>query len=405
MRRHIGRLRWLLGAAVLLAGATVHAQGPVENYEVPPTQLPYPLGHPRYENGGFFVTAEFAMFRQDNPLGNQTVARRGFFDTLGVVTKVPGTFVGSNEEALNVQQASGPLTYQPGLQFTMGWRFENGVTVEGSWMHLADAKYSAAASFIPFNNRVGSILENTFLTSDVFNIPPDFLGPDVRLATPTDPPVQVGGATPGIWNGSTFQQIFFVQRFDQGDVTLRIPVYETDCWRCYGLTGARGVIMWEQFRWRTVTFDINGVAGPRDQAVYTNTVSNRLYGPHIGGGTEWYLGTTPIGAFSVSADAEVAVLMDFVKERAKYELGDHSISASRKISTYELSPEVQANVGVWWYPTEAIQVRFGYDLMVFFNTIGSRQPIDFNYGALAPRWNNIPTRFFDGFRFGVGFVF
>ena len=42
--------------------------GAVENYEVPFLQMPYPLGHPRYELGGFFATAEFAMFRQDNPL-------------------------------------------------------------------------------------------------------------------------------------------------------------------------------------------------------------------------------------------------------------------------------------------------------------------------------------------------
>ena len=27
------------------------------------------------------------------------------------------------------------------------------------------------------------------------------------------------------------------------------------------------------------------------------------------------------------------------------------------------------------------------------------------YGALAPEWNHISTRFFDGFTFGVGFVF
>ena len=31
--------------------------------------------------------------------------------------------------------------------------------------------------------------------------------------------------------------------------------------------------------------------------------------------------------------------------------------------------------------------------------------IDFNYGALAPQWNHIPTRFFDGFRAGIAFVF
>jgi hypothetical protein len=405
MRTRTGWLGWLLAAGMLLAASTARAQGEVENFEVVPTPLAYPLGHPRYENGGFFACAEFAMFRQDNPLQHEVIARRGFVDTLGQVTGVPNTFVGSNAVALDVQQAAGPLTYQPGTQLTGGWLFQNGVAFYATWMHLADAKYAATASFIPFNFQNGRIQENTFLTSGVFNFPPEFLGPLVKYDTPTNPPVPATGNSPGIWNGSTLQQILFVQRFDQVDATFRVPIYQNDCWRSYGLVGARAVVMWERFSWRVVDYDVNGMADATSAADYSNIVSNRLYGPHLGWGNEMYLGSTPIGAFAVSVDFDTALMMDIVKERAKYELEDRSISASRKRDEYTLVPELSANIGIWWYPIQAIQVRIGYDVMTFMNTIGSRQPVDFNYGALAPEWNHIPFRFFDGFRAGIGFVF
>jgi hypothetical protein len=252
---------------------------------------------------------------------------------------------------------------------------------------------------------VGSLLQNTFLTSPVFNYPPEFIGPAVKLAIPTNPPQLVAGSTPGIWNGSAVQQLLFTQRFDQGELTSRWPIFENECWRSYGLCGARAVIMWERLKWRTVDYDITGLSFQGYNAIYSNITSNRLYGPHIGWGNELYLGSTPIGAFSVSVDLDAALLMDIVKERAKYELEDRSISAGRARSEYTLAPELAAQVGLWWYPIQAIQVHVGWDLMCFFNTIGSRQPIDFNYGALAPEWNHIPTRFFDGFRAGIGFIF
>jgi hypothetical protein len=326
-----------------------------------------------------------------------------------VVTRVPGTFVGSNNTALDVQQLSGPLTYMPGVEVNLGWRFENGVTAALSWIHLADAKYSATASFVPFNMQVGSILENTFLTSPVFNFPPEFLGPPLKFFVPVLNPnltqTAIAGSAPGIWNASTLQQLTFVQRFDQVDFTVRVPIYETDCWRSYGLIGPRADVMWERFKWRTVDYNVFGVSTPVDAADYSNITSNRLYGAFLGCGNEWYLGSTPIGAFSVSLDLEAALMMDIVKERAKYELEDRSIAAQRSRVEYTFAPELQANLGFWWYPIEAIQVHVGYDAMCFFNTISSRRPIDFNYGALSPEWNHIPTRFFDGFRAGIGFVF
>src|SRR5262249_17246308 len=153
------------------------------------------------------------------------------------------------------------------------------------------------------------------------------------------------GDSPGIWNASTFQQLLFVQRFDQGDLTVRVPIFETDCWRSYGLIGARAVVMWERFSWRTADYNAFGISDPTFAADYSNIASNRLYGPHIGCGNELYLGDTPIGAFSVSLDLDVALLVDIVKERAKYELEDRSISAQRSRTEYTLAPELSAQLG------------------------------------------------------------
>src|SRR5262249_34570735 len=141
--------------------------------------------------------------------------------------------------------------------------------------------------------------------------------------------VGTAGTTFGIWNAASLMTIDFVQRYDQFEFSGRIPIYESDCYRCYGLLGPRLTWFWERFRWRTVDADVLGLAVGTDAAVYSNLVSNRLWGIHVGCGNEWYMGTTPVGAFSVSLDLQFALFVDFVSEAVKYELGDFSIAASR----------------------------------------------------------------------------
>mgnify|MGYP001580621004 CR=1 FL=1 len=137
--------------------------------------------------------------------------------------------------------------------------------------------------------------------------------------------------------------------------------------------------------------DETGASAQDDVANYTNVVSNRLYGIHVGGGYDWLISDIPPGAFAVSLDTEGGMFLNFVKERAKYELGDESVAASRARNVYTFAPMVSAKLSVWWYPIEAIQVRVGWDLMMFFNTVASRHPVDFNYGALAPAWDWRPA--------------
>src|SRR5262249_47743561 len=158
---------------------------------------------------------------------------------------------------------------------------------------------------------------------------------------------------------------------------------------------------WERFKWRTVDYDILGNAVGTDAANYSNVLSQRLWGVQCGCGNEWFLGSTPIGAFSLSLDLQAALFINLANERAKYELGDFSIAASRHREDTTIVPELQAKVFLWYYPFEGVQLRVGYNVQAFFNTIASPQPVDFNYGAIAPAFEKGHTRTIDGLEMGI----
>ena len=247
-----------------------------QDYAPPDPVLPLPLYSNRPGAGGPYVAMEFVFYQQTNPLKNQVIASRGFFDSdgsiasgLGLANTTPGQFFGNGKAALTANDG-GQSTYEPGLNLAVGWRLRNGVAIEASWMRIFQTSYSASAGIIPFANDNGRNLENTFITAPVFNFGPQWAGP-LNKTTLGDP-----GALYGIWNGASDMSIRFIQRFDQYDLTGRIPIYQDDFTRVYGIVGTRIVHMWENFTWRTTSFDVNGIAGPRDIANYNNVTSNNL---------------------------------------------------------------------------------------------------------------------------------
>lgn len=404
MRRHYGWLMWLVAALAGLLPAAAYGQGNDPGAEDP--VFPVPLGHDRMENGGFFVAAEFLFWRETNPLHNQTIAVRGVLDQDGSISQalggpdVPGRFFGSRNTALSADDAGGPGTYQPGFRITAGWLFDNGVQVETSWTTLFEAKYSAVASASAPLGQNGFLLTDTFLTSFVFNVPPEFAGPAQK--------VNIGnaGATYGIWDASTTQSIEFAQRFDQWEIAVRFPLFGDENNRTYWLVGPRLVWLWERFKWRTVAIDINtGLAGQDDAAIYTNIVSNRLYGLHLGAGYEWCKKNTPIGTFAITLEGEVAGFADLTKEIAKYERADFFIANKRSRADALPSAEVQGRLGIWWYPVQAVQVRVGYDFNWFLHTVSSPDPVSFNYGGLDPPFVKDTSRILQGLSAGVGLTF
>jgi hypothetical protein len=405
MRNRFGWLAVLVAVGGMLAPGSARAQDGNFNYDVgPPTVIvPTPFNQ-HMDQGGFYFGGEFNYWSQSNPLRSQLLAFRGLTDRDGSINAalgIPGgagSFIGSRAPALDVEQVAGPGTFQPGMTTFLGWRFRSGLAVDVSWTHLTDQRYSATASLQPPTAN-GPHQEETFLTSPVYNYPINYFGPGDQVG------IGNVGATSGIWNASSLQTIEFTQRFDMFNMTFRYPLNMSECWRTYALFGARAVILWERFQWRTVATDVNGVTFSDDVAIYNNIVSNRLYGPFIGCGNEWFMGNTPIGGWAISLDLQAAALIDFVKARASYELGDRSTSASRNRKLLQLCPEVQGNLSLWWYPYEGIQVRLGYDMMVFFNTMSSPNPVDFNYGAIAPAFEDWTVRLIHGLNFGVAFAF
>ncbi len=353
----------------------------------------------------------------------------------------PGLFFGSGTKALDVDQVSGPNSYQPGFRINLGWKFQNDLDVEFNWSHLFTKKTSATAAPVGPTLNGGPNGLDSFLFAPVYNFSPNYGGPIDKILVSIDlpgtffvgPPAPLGFVQDtanqtapgpyGIWNGAQLMTISFTQRYDDFEVIGRIPIYESDRCRCYGLFGPRAVQLWERFQWLTVDYSVRtilisiappiietfrldaaetgGVSGLLDQASYSNIVSNRLYGPVFGLGSDVYIGH----GFGVNLDLRGSPMIDVVKERAKYELGDHSTAAQRSRTDYTMAYELDARLNLTWYPIEGVELRFGYELENFFNTVSSPHPIDFNMGALTPTWEKGTYRLFDGFSAGISFIF
>jgi hypothetical protein len=364
---------------------------------IPDPIWPLPLNN-HLDDGGLFAAGKYVMYRQSNDLKNQRVASQGLVDFDGSITGTPGTFIGTGNEALNVKDASGPGSYQPGFTTELGWRFRDGSTLTGSWMFITYTHYNHAATLAPPQLNAGTppVFANTFLYSPVFGFPSDFSGPPNKVA------LGDASATFGIWNAASVMVIDFQQKAQQWELTYRKPIYDTECFRCSGLIGPRFFWIWERFYWRASDIDSTGNTSLQDIAIYTNIVSNRMYGIHAGFSNEWYIGK----GFATQLDIQGAVFMDSVKERAKYETGLKHFGAANKRSVHDWTtvPEFQVTPSVMWYPIEGVQINVGYDIFGFFNTVASPEPISFNYGALDPKWSRT-FRLFDGFTAGIAFIF
>jgi hypothetical protein len=385
---------WLLCLWAVLMPGVAFSQDGSPGYALPDHPLPLPVGSTRPEAGGFFTWGDYVMFRQTNPISGQTVAVRGFIvvdDSVGG-PGTAGTYVGSRSEALNVAQVGGPNSHTPGYVIGLGYQFCDGSSLSVDYLNLNTNETRAAATLVPAGLLVGSNFSESFVTAFVFNFPNTYAGPPNNL--------NVGnpGATYGIWNAASVMELQFEQRASQFQITYRKPIVDQENYRLSGLVGPRFFWIWERFKWRTVGEDVFGNATAEDVAIYTNIVSNRMYGLHLGCRNEWYLGD----GFACQLDLGGSLFFDSVKERAKYELGSRFLGPQNKRSrrVYSFVPEVEARLSLVWFPTEAIQVYAGYNLLAFFNTVASPEPIDFNFGAVNPHFEKV-FRLFDGINAGI----
>jgi hypothetical protein len=414
------------GSPVVPAPSLFRGQMGVDKMEEPP--IPLPVGHPRMDVvGGVYTACEFVMFRQTNPIGHQLLAIRGLVDVDGSITGdlngtqvfgdqnppfiirgpiLPGNFLGTATPALFSDDLKGQQSFQPGYKITLGYRFNSGSAIETSYMSLVKVTYAANASLIPTNYAnlaAGPALADSFLFAPFFNLPPEFAGANQELALGNP------GAAFGIFNGAINMSIFFKQFFQDWDIRGRVPWFQDDCTRIYGYGGARFAWIWEQFGLRAVSADFTGNSRPEDVGVYTNTISNRMYGSFAGVGVERYLGA----GFGVGVEAEGAFLLDIVKARGQVQNGDRPTSVrdtgfvivKKAITDFKPVGEFAANAQLYWYPIEGVQFRAGYNFMTFLNTLQSRDPVAFDARNFEPDWKNRPIRYLDGFNAGIGFIF
>jgi len=412
----------LLAVATLLAGVADRAaaqgtpQGP-SDYAVPglPSEnVPIPTGNPGTH--GFYTYGEFMILTQTWTLGQQVVAFRGLVDSRGRLTGQPGTYIGSGAAALNTSELP-RRSWQPGYNIGIGYKTDDGISVYGSYTHLAQVNYHAGATLASPFFRGRPDLSDTFLVSGVYNFPPQYGGPavktpfdDIDEITFDDPPntsnnnfqnANEGGNFYGIWNGASVMDIQYNQWFTQAEIGVRVPMFQTEYSRVYGTAGARFDWFMERFKWRAVSFAIDGSESDRWAAEYTNTLSQRMYGPFVGCGHEVYLGKR----FSVSLDTSAALLINMIKERAKYELGDNTIQNKMSRDELGIVPSFTANLNLWWYPLEGVQCRVGYNAWTFFNTKNLDQPIGFNYSVIDPVYSTQYFRIVHGLNVGLGLFF
>jgi hypothetical protein len=368
-----------------------------QDYAPPDPVMPLPLYSTRPENGGLYTALRFIYYQESNPLHVQTIAYRGFVDVDGSITGTPGTFVGSKTIALT----TAPVT-QSGWTFdfgmTAGWRFRNGTTLEFDWLHFDKIKYIGGASLIPPSFNLGPNLADSFLFAPVFNFPSEFAGPTQKVDAGNP------GATFGIWNAASVMTIQFTTRFDQYDLGSRVPVYQDDWNRCYGLVSLRNIYMVDKFTWRTVSQDVVGNAGPQDVAIYSNEFKNNMFGPTVGCGDEWRLGDSPMGTFALQLDLRAGLFVDFAKNVVKYERSDRVTASKFARNTISIVPELQATPQLAWYPIEGMQLKIGYDFFALFNTLQDPAPVDFNFLGLQPTMQHV-TRYFNGVWVGMGLIF
>lgn len=422
------RNRWIITGLLVAAGLLA---GPVSSARAQPTawdvsgneSVPVwaPIGTYNHDGSGLYTGIELLIMHQKRTVGDQLLAVRGVVLTTGtpefpgdpniplapIRGFPPGTFLGSGEEALRSGDL-GRSSWQPGYRLTLGYRLQNGWNFSLSWLHLVEAKYTGGAGIQgPNFFRPGAVSENTFLFAPVYNFAHYFVG-----LNPFPNPPFVVNPTSGIWNGASDMTIEFIQRFDNWDAAGRFPVFETENARTYAIAGGRFSWIYERFEWRTVkpqAVSLDGLSfqfidSPESAARYSNTLSQRMYGPMIGTGHEVILYSGQGGAIGANFECTGALLVDIAKKRAKYQREDEAVQAKRSQLDNLIVPNLDLSFNLTWQPVDGLILRAGVNMFNYFNTLYMKEPVGFNVGNIDPVYDKKFWRHISGCNFGMAYT-
>ena len=155
---------WLLAALAVLAPGAAFAQGIAEDYAPADPTFPFPLYSTHPEAGGLFTFARVRPYSARPTRSSQNRWRcaasslprpivpdqHQHFSTSSIpgVTQ-SGTFVGSGQEALDVNQVRGNSGWTPGLQDAASAGSSPTAPPSIDWMHLIDASTMRRRHAVP----------------------------------------------------------------------------------------------------------------------------------------------------------------------------------------------------------------------------------------------------------------
>ena len=128
-----------------------------------------------------------------------------------------GTFIGSGLPALNNNNVNGQVAYQPGFDLGFGWKFSDGSAITFDFFWLSGTQYANGVTLFRPHGRERPDLADTFISSFVYNFPPEYSGPANKIVDQNDPnaPIPSPTAVYGLWHGASIMTIKFEQRFQQ----------------------------------------------------------------------------------------------------------------------------------------------------------------------------------------------
>jgi hypothetical protein len=111
-------------------------------------KLPLPLYSTNPASGEVFLNGGLLYYQESNSLKSQVVAPPGFVDG-SAAFRGAGAFIGPHANALDVNQVTGPHSFQPGFDVGAGYRFSGGSALSVDYWSPTAAFSHADATLVP----------------------------------------------------------------------------------------------------------------------------------------------------------------------------------------------------------------------------------------------------------------